>query len=561
MAGIGDALESIIVDKEWVSRDQLEEFQQKNEDVSDLSEQLIKDGLITDTQLAEALAIQNGLDFIEDGFFIGAPEAVELVPLEFAKTRNVLPLEIKDGTFIAAIVDPMDLNLVDDLGFMTGMPIVCKVASPSAILEGIRKSYGGSSDDVNQLLVDDADSIEIKEDTVEEDVDEDDAPVIKLVNAVIANAVRSGASDIHIESMESDIRIRYRIDGKCTVVERPPKRLQGALFGRIKLMAKMDIAEKRKPQDGPIKLNIEGRNIDLRVSTLPCSFGESVVMRILDKESVLKGVGELGFHPTDNKEFQEIIKRPNGIVLVTGPTGSGKTTTLYAALNEKNKSNIKLITAEDPVEYNVSGINQVQVNHQIGLNFAKILKAMLRQAPNVILVGEIRDEETASIAIEASLTGHLVFSTLHTNDAPSSVTRLIDMGIKPYLVSASVIAILAQRLIRKICESCKETYEPDKNKMKAAGITEEIADGKTFYRGRGCAKCNQTGYKGRVGIYELLKLNSELRHAIFKNEPTHVIREIALKAGMHTLLMDGVRKVFAGMTSVEEVLRVAKSAE
>lgn len=562
MADIGDPLDTIVEELGFLDAKTLSGAAKRLDESgeSDLGKYLVVENMLTESQLAEALAIQNGMEFIGERILIGSPEAVELVSLEFARSRTALPLRVEDGTLYVAIADPMDLSLVDDLCFMSGMPVVCYVGPAREIQKGVASSYSGGEDELNSLI-DASESVNIHEGLEEEEQDDGDAPVIALVNMVIAKAVKNGASDIHIESMETNIRVRYRIDGKCAVVDRPNKRLQGALFGRIKLMAKMDISEKRKPQDGPIKLKVDGRNIDLRVSTLPSSFGESIVMRILDKESVMKGVEQLGFHPTDYEEFSALIDRPNGIVLVTGPTGSGKTTTLYAALNAKNKPNVKIITAEDPVEYNVSGINQVQVNHQIGLNFSRILRAMLRQAPNVILVGEIRDHETAEIAIEASLTGHLVFSTLHTNDAPSSVTRLIDMGIKPYLVSAAVIAILAQRLIRLNCKECKEEYTPSQESMIAAGITPEMADGQVFMRGRGCAVCNQTGYKGRLGIYELLKLNSELRQAIFANSPTHELREIALRGGMHTLLMDGVRKVFAGLTTVEEVLRVAKSSD
>jgi type IV pilus assembly protein PilB len=564
VAEIGDSLESILAEKGWVKESSLESLRlrMKKSGVKNLGEFLIAEGSITELQLAEALAIQTGLEVAGDRILIGSPDATELVSLEFAKSRCVLPLRIEDGTLYVALSNPTDLTLMDDLTFMSGLHVTAYVSGENAIRKGIASSYSGGDAALGSML-DASETISIGSTSTEdgEDLGDGDAPVIALVNMIIANAVKKGASDIHIESMETSMRVRYRIDGKCTVVERPNRRLQGALFGRIKLMAKMDIAEKRKPQDGPIKLKVENRHIDLRVSTLPSSFGESIVMRILDKESVMKGVEQLGFHPTDQAQFNELIDRPNGIVLVTGPTGSGKTTTLYAALNAKNKPNIKIITAEDPVEYNVSGINQVQVNHQIGLNFSRILRAMLRQAPNVILVGEIRDHETAEIAIEASLTGHLVFSTLHTNDAPASVTRLIDMGIKPYLVSAAVIAILAQRLVRLNCKKCLQAYVPSPESMIVAGITPEMAEGQNFQKGRGCAACNNTGYKGRIGIYELLKLNGELRQAIFKNEPTHVLREIALRSGMHTLLMDGVRKVFAGVTTVEEVLRVAKSSE
>lgn len=568
MAGIGDPIEKILLAQKAASKEVIvtNYKMMKSEGKDDLGKYLVEKSIISENDLAKAVAVQHGLDFVGEKYLIGTPEATDIVSMEFAINRTALPIKIEDDELHVAIADPNDLSLIDDLNFMCGgMLVKLMVGSSKAIHKGIKKSYGGSSEDIDSLMEEEetkSEVLEINEGDFDESVsDTDEGAVIKLVNAIVGNAVRIGASDIHIESMEKNMRVRYRVDGKCVVVDRPPRPLQGAIHGRIKLMAKMDIAEKRKPQDGPIKLKVDGRNIDLRVSTLPSSFGESIVMRILDKEAVMKGVEQLGFHPTDYENFKDLIERPNGIILVTGPTGSGKTTTLYAALNAKNKPNVKIITAEDPVEYNVSGINQIQVNHQIGLNFSRILRAMLRQAPNVVLVGEIRDHETAEIAIEASLTGHLVLSTLHTNDAPSSVTRLVDMGIKPYLVSAAVIAILAQRLIRKNCKNCITEYTPPEEQMIAAGITAEMADGQTFHKGKGCEVCNNTGYKGRVGIYELLKLNTELREAIFRNEPTYVIREIALRGGMNTLLMDGVRKVFAGVTTVEEILRVAKSAE
>jgi len=568
LAGFGDPIEKILLAEKAASKESIVSGYKamKAEGKDDIGHWLLETGVITDVKLAEALAIQHGLEYIGDKILIGTPEATEIISMEFARNRSALPLKLEDDELQIVIADPNDLSLIDDLNFMCGgMVVKLIVGTEKSIQKGITKSYGGSGEDIDNLMEEDSTKSEIlsiDEGSFSEAVaNSDEGAVIQLVNAIIGNAVRLGASDIHIESLEHNMRVRYRIDGKCSVVDRPPRPLQGAIHGRIKLMAKMDIAEKRKPQDGPVKLKVDGRNIDLRVSTLPTSFGESIVMRILDKEAVMKGVEQLGFHPTDYEVFKDLIERPNGIILVTGPTGSGKTTTLYAALNAKNKPNVKIITAEDPVEYNVSGINQIQVNHQIGLDFSRILRAMLRQAPNVVLVGEIRDKETAEIAIEASLTGHLVLSTLHTNDAPSSVTRLVDMGIKSYLISAAVIAILAQRLIRKNCKECIVEYTPPPEQLTAAGISAEMAEGRTFYKGKGCPVCNHSGYKGRVGIYELLKLNSELRQAIFKNEPTYVLREMAVRGGMNTLLMDGVRKVFAGMTTVEEILRVAKSSD
>lgn len=562
--GVGDSIGAILLDQGWVDQEALDAaLEEIKAGAGDrLGQILIKNGSVKETDLARALAIQNDLEFVEGDALMGSPAATQLVSLDFAKQYHVLPLEVVDKTLIVVIDDPLNLGIVDDLRFSTNYKIQCKVSCTSHLLAAIERSYDEAATTMDNIMSDLDGEVEAVSVGGDDGGGEgDQAPVIRLVNAIITNAVTKGASDIHIEGMEKYVRIRYRIDGECIISETPPKRLQGALFGRLKMMAGMDLAERRKPQDGDIKIKVAGRSIDLRVNTLPSSFGESIVMRILDKESVLKGTLQLGFHPTDYNLFQTLMARPNGIILVTGPTGCGKTTTLYAALNDKNKPNVKIITAENPVEYNVSGINQVQVNYEIGLSFAMILKAMLRQAPNVILVGEVRDMETAEIAVQASLTGHLVLSTLHTNDAPSSVTRLIDMGIKPYLVSSSVIGILAQRLVRLICNQCKEPCEPDENKLIAAGVTREMAEGKTFYRGAGCERCNKTGYKGRIGIYELMVINRGLRQAIFINEPTHILREVAIKQGMHTLLMDGVRKVFAGMTTIEEVLSVAKAAE
>ena len=357
--------------------------------------------------------------------------------------------------------------------------------------------------------------------------------------------------------MEEKLRIRYRIDGDCVEMESPPKRLQGPLIQRLKILAKMDIAEKRKPQDGRIKTKVEGRDIDLRVSVLPCSWGESVVMRILDKAKNLVGLEILGMHPIDFDRFQKILKKPNGIFLVTGPTGSGKTTTLYAALNALNRPDVKIITAEDPVEYHLRGINQCQVKAQIDLTFARILRAMLRQAPNIILVGEIRDRETAEIAIQAALTGHLVFSTLHTNDSVSAITRLVDMGVKPFLVAASLQAVMAQRLLRVLCARCKEPYQAEPSELRALGIKPEAVAGATLYRGKGCDQCEGTGFRGRKGIFELLELDGTMREMCFKGEPLPRIRDYARSSGgMSTLGEDGVRKVLTGVTSIAEVLRV-----
>jgi type IV pilus assembly protein PilB len=384
--------------------------------------------------------------------------------------------------------------------------------------------------------------------------DNSDAPVVKLCNLIIQEAINCRASDIHVEPFGDRVRVRYRIDGVLAERDAVPRRLHAAMNSRFKIMGNIDISEKRRPQDGRIKMSVQGRNFDLRVSILPTVHGQSAVMRILDRGSIQVNLRDLGFAEEDYTRFQQIIKRPNGIFLVTGPTGSGKTTTLYAALNELNRPDRKIITAEDPVEYYLPGINQVEVRHNIGLDFARIIRAMLRQAPNIILVGEIRDKETAEIAVQASLTGHLVFSTLHTNDAPSAITRLADIGVQPFLIASSVIAIMAQRLVRVNCAKCKQTYSPAEDEIKSAGIPLEAAAKGTFMRGRGCNHCNHTGYRGRIGIFEMMRMTSQIREMTFAQAPTQTLRSGARKNGMKTLLEDGVLKVLKGSTTLDEVL-------
>ncbi|MGI9457462.1 MAG: GspE/PulE family protein, partial [Aeoliella sp.] len=384
------------------------------------------------------------------------------------------------------------------------------------------------------------------------------APIVRLVQLMIGEAVQLRASDIHVEPFEDRVRIRYRIDGVLIERDSPPRRLLGALLSRIKILSRMDIAERRRTQDGRIKITAGGKELDLRVSMLPTSHGQSCVMRLLDKDNIKVGVRQLGLGERDFRTFRNLIRRPNGILLVTGPTGSGKTTTLYAALNELNRPDRKIITAEDPVEYYLPGINQVEVRHQIGLDFASIIRSMLRQAPNVILVGEMRDYETASMGIQASLTGHLVFSTLHTNDAPGAVTRMIDMGVPGYLVAGSVVGILAQRLVRVICSKCKQAYTPPDRDLEAAGITPEMAETATFMKGRGCSHCGGGGYRGRLGVFELMTMNARIRELTFQGASTQEIRKEAVGLGMTTLYDDALMKVCTGVTTIEEVFRVAK---
>ncbi|MEM9644340.1 MAG: GspE/PulE family protein, partial [Planctomycetota bacterium] len=395
----------------------------------------------------------------------------------------------------------------------------------------------------------------------EEVVDDGSAPVIRLVNLMIQEAVQLRASDIHVEPFEDRVRIRYRIDGVCVERENAPRRMLSAIIARIKILSKIDISEKRRPTDGRIKITVGDKQLDLRVSIIPTNHGQSCVMRLLDKDNIKVGVRQLGLSQRDYRNFNGLIRRPNGIVLVTGPTGSGKTTTLYAALNALNRPDRKIITAEDPVEYYLPGINQVEVKHNIGLDFARIIRAMLRQAPNIILVGEMRDHETASMGIQASLTGHLVFSTLHTNDAPSAISRMVDIGVPGYMVASSVIAVLAQRLVRTICPRCKVRWNPPESVIADSGLPPEMVKQAEFSRGKGCTYCGKSGYRGRLGIYELMLVNNRLRELMFKGGTTNEIREEAIKNGMSTLYADGLLKVIRGITSFEEVYRVAKKTE
>lgn len=486
-------------------------------------------------------------------------EAVEAVPKSVAQQHRLAPVSIEDGVLTVAISDPFDLYAMDNLRFLINADVRCVLATPEQVDRAIDRYYGVEESTVDNMLQEFTDSdIGYETSAVEreggEEVEADEAPMIRLVHLIISEAVKDRASDIHIEPLENRLRIRYRIDGVCQEVDAPPKKLQNAIISRVKILAGMDIAERRRPQDGRIAITVAGEPLDLRVSVLPATHGPSVVMRILHKQSILINLQELGFHETDYKRFEGIIRRPVGVFLVTGPTGSGKTTTLYAALNELNRPDKKIITAEDPVEYNLSGINQCEVRRQTGMTFSRILRAMLRQAPNIILVGEIRDPETAEIAIQAALTGHLVFSTLHTNDAPGAITRLVDMNIKPFLVASAVQACMAQRLVRTICPQCKVPTEYSVKELAALNIRPEDIRNVTLYKGAGCSYCHNTGFRGRLGIFELMELDSNLREMTFRREPHSEIRRQARLSGMITLQEDGIRKILAGVTTLEEVL-------
>jgi type IV pilus assembly protein PilB len=552
----------ILLEKGWVTDEQVKKAlgYSKAENCK-IGEALVNLEICSQEQVSRALAIHFQLPFANLGKHIIPQEIIDAVPKEVALEHKIVPVARKGRTLVIAMGDPLDFFTIDNLRFILSTEVDCALATPAAVEEALDDYYrlAGGYDSVLGADAGSDDDLEFgRGEFAGDEADANEAPVIKLVHMIIADALKASASDIHIEPMESELRVRYRIDGVCKVMESPPKKLQGPVISRLKIMARMDMAEKRRPQDGRIKIKIQGREIDLRVSIIPSVHGESVVMRILDKDAGLVDLEKLGFHESDLARFNRIIKRPNGIFLVTGPTGSGKTTTLYSALMDLNRPDVKIITAEHPIEYNLTGINQAEVKHEIGLDFSRILRAMMRQAPNIILVGEIRDRETADTAIQAALTGHLVFSTLHTNDAPSALTRLIDMGVKPFLVASAVLAIMGQRLIRVLCKECKEPYEPTETELRMVGLSStEIAD-QTLYRPVGCPKCSN-GYKGRCGIYELLEMSSELRDMTFNKTPSKDLRNKARSEGMVSLQEDAVRKLLSGMTTIEEILRVTHS--
>lgn len=486
---------------------------------------------------------------------------LKLLPQDILRKYNVFPISSSGGQLELAISDPMDMDSVDDISHMLNMSVDLRIASPEEIKRAIDDHFGVNAyGDVFGEEIAGQNSSAAAGNTLatgnEAGVSEEEAPIIRYVHKLITEAVKRRASDIHLEPLEKRFRIRYRIDGVLIEVENPPKRLQPSIISRLKLMANISIAEKRVPQDGRIQITFNNKEIDLRVSSLPTVYGESIVMRILDKEGLRLGLPKLGFFSDDQAVFERIVGMADGIFLVTGPTGSGKSTTLYSALNFLNHPDRKIITVEDPVEYQMTGINQVQVRREVGMTFAAALRSMLRQAPNIIMIGEIRDLETAEIAINASLTGHMVFSTLHTNDAPSAVTRLVDIGVKPFLVSASLRAALAQRLVRKICTNCKSVYAPDPRTLQAIGINEIEAAKITFYHGDGCPKCNGIGFKGRMGIFEIFIVNEELQQMIYEGRTLVELRTKARELGMRSMREDGIRKVGGGLTTADEVLKV-----
>jgi len=529
-----------------------------------LGEALVQLRFLRPEDILKAVSIQLGIPYLNkiDPETI-ASETIKLVPINYAKKNELIPLSKHPDYVEVAISDPVNISALDDLRILYGSMIRPVIASSMQITDAINSAYNrGSGADRGMMSELNEDNLESLTQVLEEPQDllesDDEAPIIRLVNSLLFRAVKQKSSDIHVEPFEKDLVVRFRIDGVLYDIMHPPKKVQNSVISRIKIMANLNIAEKRLPQDGRIRIKIAGKDIDIRVSTLPTSFGESVVMRLLDKSKVVVDLGAVGVEGAYLDQMLDLINRSHGIILVTGPTGSGKTTTLYAMLSQINTTDLKIITVEDPVEYQLAGINQIQVNPKIDLTFAGALRSILRQDPDVVMIGEIRDKETAEIAIQASLTGHLVISTLHTNDSASSATRLIDMGIEPFLVASSVIGIIAQRLLRTLCRECREIHRPNDFEMAQLGLTPAQIEGKLIYRAKGCAACINTGYSGRTGVHEILMLDDEVRALIMKNMDAPTIKRKAMEKGMKTLREVGADKVLSGETSVEEVLRVTQ---
>jgi type IV pilus assembly protein PilB len=554
-----DKLGEILVREGLITHDQLRKAlqEQKNSGMR-LGYTLVKLGFIEETEVSKMLARQYRMPAVDLSRFEVDAKILKLIPPDIATKHTVLPLKREGRTLTVAIADPNNVAAIEDIKFITRCDVFPVIAGEYTLRNAIDRYYQQSGAQLQGLLksVEQEEDLEVVEDQEDEDVKAqdlaDDAPVVKLINGLLTDAVKRGASDIHIEPFEHEMRVRYRVDGALQEVMKPPVKMRAALTSRVKIMAQLNIAERRVPQDGRIKLKMGARVIDFRVSTLPVLFGEKIVLRILDKGNLTLDLKTFGFEPRAEADLLKAILNPYGMVLVTGPTGSGKTTTLYSALSRINQIDVNIMTAEDPVEYNLLGINQVLVRNEVGMTFAAALKAFLRQDPNIIMVGEIRDLETGSIAIKAALTGHLVLSTLHTNDAPSTITRMVDMGIEPFNVASAVNLIVAQRLVRRICKECKQQHEYTPEEMHAFGIDKKEGP---FSKGAGCDTCAGTGYRGRQGLYEVMALTSPLRREILKGASTEELRDLAVKEGMLTLRMDGMMKVKKGITTLEEVVK------
>jgi len=559
-------LGQLLINNNVITKEQLKEaLEVQKKEGGRIGSVLVKLGFLNEEKLAEFLSKQFGVPVLDLHNYPIDPSITKFLPHEIAQKYQVFPVIKNGATLTVAMADPSNLHAMDDIKFMVGYNVEPVVTTESAIRDYIAMYYEkddtlpavmgglkGAEEELLSLVEEEEEKVDISE--LRQAVEE--APIVKLVNLILGEAISRGASDIHIEPYENVLRVRYRIDGLLYDVMQPPLKLKSAISSRIKIMAELDIAERRLPQDGRIKLRTKDKEVDIRVSTLPTLFGEKVVMRILDKSSLVLDLTKLGFEPKALREFQEAIQSPYGMVLVTGPTGSGKTTTLYSAMSTINAIDVNIMTAEDPVEYNLMGINQLQVKEEIGLTFASALRSFLRQDPDIIMVGEIRDFETAEIAVKAALTGHLVLSTLHTNDAPGTVSRLLNMGIEPFLLSASLLLILAQRLCRKVCPQCKEEEKIPVTTLVKIGFTEEEARGIKCFKGRGCPTCFNTGYKGRVALYEVMPVRTEIKELILQGGAATEIKKLAVRLGMKTLRMSGLTKIKEGMTSMEEVLRV-----
>ena len=554
----------LLVEYGMVTREQVARAREEAEasgGTLDPVECLKKDGSVREQDLLAMLAQQYGMEVLDLNSYEIPPEILECLTPEVASRYKVVPVMKHDDVLTIAMSDPTDMETLDALRYLLGTEVDAMVASKSQIDAILDRHYRTGADSVEGYLQEMTEDADLDTELVSnigqaESLDDENAPIIRLVTQLIIDAFKMKASDIHLEPMEKRYRVRYRIDGALREVEGPPKYMQANFTSRVKIMARLDITEKRIPQDGRIQVTVGDRDIDLRVSSVPTVHGDSIVMRILDNSSIQLVVPKLGFYAYDLEIVNRIISLPDGIFLVTGPTGSGKTTSLYAFLNTINTTSRKIITVEDPVEYQLSGINQVQVDRHVEMTFAAALRSMLRQAPNIIMVGEIRDLETAEIAINAALTGHLVFSTLHTNDAPGAITRLVDMGVKPFLVATALRAVMAQRLLRRICPNCKAPYTPTATEIRMLGLSPEYLENHQFYKGKGCDRCGRTGYKGRIGIYEIFQITEDIGKLIFANEPTGVIRDAARRNGMRSLRDDAMRKAAAGISTLEEVIFV-----
>jgi type IV pilus assembly protein PilB len=567
MATGASRLGDMLVKANLISEEQLKKaLAQQESQGGRLGTNLVKLGFISEDDITSFLSKQYGVPSINLSHFEIDTAVIKLIPAEIAQKHMVVPINRTGTVLTVAMADPSNIFTIDDIKFMTGFKVEPVVAAESSIKSAINKYYDSAG--LVEAIVKDYDDRDVS--AVAEGDDQlnvaelekatEDAPVVKLVNLILTDAIKKGASDIHVEPYEKSFRVRYRIDGVMYEVMQPPMKLRGAITSRLKIMSQLDIAERRLPQDGRIKIKMGPREMDFRVSTLPTIFGEKVVLRLLDKSNLQLDMARLGFEPRAQEDFEKAILAPYGMVLVTGPTGSGKTTTLYSALNRLNTNETNIMTAEDPVEYNLPGINQVQMKADIGLNFAAALRAFLRQDPDIIMVGEIRDYETAEIGIKAALTGHLVLSTLHTNDAPSTISRLLNMGVEPFLVAASTNLILAQRLCRKICSGCREEVQLPRGALVDIGFSAEEAKGIKTFKGKGCMACSETGYKGRIAIYEVMAINEQIKEGVLQGASAAELRELARANGMKTLREAGLQKIREGITTIQEVIRVTSGS-